>query len=289
MPVDKYVGGIEHAAMHLLYCRFIYKALRDMGYVKGDEPYPSLVHQGVIFGPDGARMSKSRGNTVAPDEYVDKYGSDVFRTYLAFGFDYSMGGAWKDSGIEGVSTFFRRFSKMVENFIERDDDHKPYAINATAERAKHYAIKSVTDDVEVFHFNTAIARLMEFCTAIIAYQKDEERNTAFERDLVETFIKMIGIFAPHYGEEMWAAIGNEYSLFSSEWPLFDESKLKISECEIVVQICGKVRYRIVVPTNSTDDEIKEKALELEKVKEFIDGKPIRKCIVIKNKLINIVV
>ncbi|MBQ2152046.1 MAG: leucine--tRNA ligase, partial [Clostridia bacterium] len=269
MPVDKYVGGIEHAAMHLIYCRFIYKALRDMGYVKGDEPYPSLIHQGVIFGPDGARMSKSRGNTVAPDEYVSKYGSDVFRTYLAFGFDYSAGGAWKDSGIEAISSFFRRFTGIVESFTERGDDGAKLVSDADTERVMHKTIKAVTNDVDAFHFNTAIARLMEFSNAISKYQSGNNRNSAFERTLVENFIKLIGIFAPHYGEELWETIGNEYSLFNQSWPVFDESKIALDEFEVAVQICGKIKDRMMVSASSTEDEIKQAALALDKIKDAV--------------------
>lgn len=289
MPVDKYVGGIEHAAMHLIYCRFIYKALRDMGYVKGDEPYPSLIHQGVIFGPDGARMSKSRGNTVAPDEYVSKYGSDVFRTYLAFGFDYSAGGAWKDSGIEAISSFFRRFTGIVESFTERGDDGAKLVSDADTERVMHKTIKAVTNDVDAFHFNTAIARLMEFSNAISKYQSGNNRNSAFERTLVENFIKLIGIFAPHYGEELWETIGNEYSLFNQSWPVFDESKIALDEFEVAVQICGKIKDRMMVSASSTEDEIKQAALALDKIKDAVGDKPIKKVIVIKNRLVNIVV
>jgi len=289
MPVDKYVGGIEHAAMHLIYCRFIYKALRDMGYVKGDEPYPSLIHQGVIFGPDGARMSKSRGNTVAPDEYVSKYGSDVFRTYLAFGFDYSAGGAWKDSGIEAISSFFRRFTGIVESFSDRADDGAKLVSDAETERVMHKTIKAVTNDVDAFHFNTAIARLMEFSNAISKYQSGNNRNYAFERTLVENFIKLIGIFAPHYGEELWETIGNEYSLFNQSWPVFDESKIALDEFEVAVQICGKIKDRMMVSASSTEDEIKQAALALDKIKDAVGDKPVKKVIVIKNRLVNIVV
>ena len=289
MPVDKYVGGIEHAAMHLIYCRFIYKALRDMGYVKGDEPYPSLIHQGVIFGPDGARMSKSRGNTVAPDEYVSKYGSDVFRTYLAFGFDYSAGGAWKDSGIEAISSFFRRFTGIVESFTECGDDGAKLVTDADTERVMHKTIKAVTNDVDAFHFNTAIARLMEFSNAISKYQSGNNRTSAFERTLVENFIKLIGIFAPHYGEELWETIGNEYSLFNQSWPVFDESKIALDEFEVAVQICGKIKDRMMVSASSTEDEIKQAALALDKIKDAVGDKPVKKVIVIKNRLVNIVV
>ena len=289
MPVDKYVGGIEHAAMHLLYCRFIYKALRDMGYLKGDEPYPSLVHQGVIFGPDGFRMSKTRGNTVAPDEYVSKYGSDVFRTYLAFGFDYSAGGAWKDSGIESISSFFRRFTRIIEDFVAHSTEDSPYTVDEGIDFIRHKTIKAVTNDVEVFHFNTAVARLMEFCTGILKYQTGDNRNLAFERSLVEDFIKMIGIFAPHYGEELWAAIGNEYSLFNQEWPKYDETKIAMSEFELAVQVCGKIKDKLKVSSDASEEDIKSAALALEKIKNAINGRPIKNVIVIKNRLVNIVV
>ena len=289
MPVDKYVGGIEHAAMHLLYCRFIYKALRDMGYVKGDEPYPSLVHQGVIFGPDGARMSKTRGNNVAPDEYVSKYGSDILRSYLAFGFEYTAGGAWKDSGIEGISTFFRRFTRMIEAFIENESSLTGTSVNEETDRVRHQTIKAVTNDVEAFHFNTAIARLMEFVNAIIKYQSGSDRNAAFERSLIEDFIKMIGIFAPHYGEELWEAMGNEYSLFNQEWCVCDETKIVRNEFEVAVQVCGKIKDKMMVSADSSEEEIKSAALGLDKVKAFIGEKPVKKVIVIKNRLVNIVV
>lgn len=289
MPVDKYVGGIEHAAMHLLYCRFIYKALRDMGYVYGDEPYPSLVHQGVIFGPDGARMSKTRGNTVAPDEYVKKYGSDVFRTYLAFGFENAQGGAWKDSGIEGIAKFFDRIGRMINTFLARENDATPYKSDRETDRVRHSTVKSVTADVERFQFNTAIARLMEFCTAITKYQSSEQRNTAFEREMLETFVKLFGIFAPHFGEEMWEGLGKEYSLFNQKWPEFDQKKTEKAEYEIVVQICGKIKDRVMMPADSSEEELKEAALKQNKIIRLLEGKQVKRIIVIKNKLVNIVI
>ena len=288
MPVDKYVGGIEHAAMHLLYCRFIYKALRDMNLVEGDEPYISLVHQGVIYGPDGARMSKTRGNTVAPDEYVTKYGSDVFRTYLAFGFEYTSGGAWKDSGISGIDSFFRRFTRMINAFIEFEKSEEEIQIDQDVEIIRHKTIKAVTDDVERFHFNTAVARLMEYCNAITKYQAESKRNYRFEKSLIEDFTKMIGVFAPHYGEEIWEALGNEYSLFNQKWPEYDESKTVVKTKEIAVQIGGKIRGRIPVSDNMSEDDIKKAAIESPSVQSFLDGKEIKKVIIIKEKLVSIV-
>lgn len=289
MPVDKYVGGIEHAAMHLLYCRFIYKALRDMGYVKGDEPYLSLIHQGIIYGTDGVRMSKSRGNTVAPDQYVEKYGSDVFRTYLAFGFDYSVGGAWKDSGIDAIYSFFGRFSRMVSEHLKLSNNDLELIEDDKLNTIQHRTIRALTQDVEVFHFNTAIARLMEFCTAIIEYQTRANRNEAFERQVVENFVKMIGIFAPHYGEEMWQALGNEYSLYEQPWPVYYENKIIEKDIEYAVQINSKVREKVVVSASIGDEEIQKIVLALPKIKAELEGKTIRKIIIIKKSLINIVV
>ena len=290
MPVDKYVGGVEHAAMHLLYCRFIYKALRDMNLVEGDEPYLSLIHQGVIFGPDGARMSKTRGNTVAPDEYVEKYGSDVFRTYLAFGFEYTSGGAWKDSGISGIAAFFSRFSRMINSYLEYADSNQasePEEDNA-AEYVRHRTIKAVTEDVEKFHFNTAVARLMEFCTAIIKYQDGKKRNATYEKSLIEDFTKMIGIFAPHYGEEIWESLGNEYSLFNQPWPELDENKLVQKQKEIAVQVSGKVRGRLLVSEDMSDEEIRSAVVLVPSIQPYLKGKEIKKIIIIKGKIVSIV-
>ena len=289
MPVDKYVGGIEHAAMHLLYCRFIYKALRDMNLVKGDEPYLSLVHQGVIYGPDGARMSKTRGNTVAPDDYVLRYGSDVFRTYLAFGFEYTTGGAWKDSGISGIDSFFRRFTRMINSFLELEPGDEPMVIDKDVECVHHRTIKAVTGDVEKFHFNTAVARMMEFCNAITKYQAKDERNYAFEKVLIEDFTKMIGIFAPHFGEEIWEALGNEYSLFNQAWPEYDESKTIVATKDIAIQISGKIRGRITVNEEMSEEDIKKEAIANPGIQGYLEGKEIKKVIFIKGKLVSIVV
>ena len=288
MPVDKYVGGIEHAAMHLLYCRFIYKALRDMNLVEGDEPYISLVHQGVIYGPDGARMSKTRGNTVAPDEYVSKYGSDVFRTYLAFGFEYTSGGAWKDSGISGIDSFFKRFTRMINAFIELEADEEETQIDQDVECVHHKTIKAVTEDIEKFHFNTAVARLMEFCNAILKYQAEGKRNYKFEKTLIEDFTKMISVFAPHYGEEIWEALGNKYSLFNQKWPEFDESKTVVKTKEIAIQISGKIRGRIPVNEDMSEDDIKKAAIESPSIQSFLVDKEIKKVILIKESLVSIV-
>ena len=193
-PVDKYVGGPEHAAMHLLYTRFFCKALRDMGYLDFDEPFTSLVHQGIILGPDGNRMSKSRGNTVAPDPYIQKYGSDVFRTYLAFGFAYTDGGPWSESGLQAIVKDIAKGQALPTDLSE-EDKALLYSLN--------YTIKAVTTDTERFQFNTSIARLMELLNAIGKYQGSSNKNDALLRSTVETFLLLYAPYAPHFTEELW--------------------------------------------------------------------------------------
>ena len=288
MPVDMYVGGVEHAAMHLLYARFVQKALRDMGFVTHGEPFARLRHQGIILGSDGEKMSKSRGNTVAPDEYVTKYGADIFRSYLAFGFSYSDGGPWNADGIEGMSKFFGRVTRMVESTLALQSD-VPYAENADLEYVRHNTIKAVSADVDNFQFNTAMARLMELTTAITAYQQKADRSGAYERAVVSDFLKMFCIFAPHFGEELWQAMGNSTTIFDEAWPVFDPKKMVKAEMEIAVQINGAVRDKILVPTESTEEQIRAAALASEKIAKFTEGKEIRRVIVIRGRLVNIVV
>lgn len=295
MPVDKYVGGIEHAAMHLLYARFIYKALRDMGYVEGSEPFKSLVHQGIILGSDGQKMSKSKGNTISPDEYVEKYGADVFRTYLAFGFSYQEGGPWKDSGIKAVKGFFDRISRMIDNFLERKHETeiaaKEYGegFEEQLDRLCHRTIKAVTQELEKYQFNTAVARLMEFRSAIADYQVLKERASAFEFHLITCFIKLFAPFAPHFAEEIWEALGRKDSVFNSEWPVFDSSKIEGGSVEIVVQINSRNKCKIIVEKQETEEEVKTQALAQEEIAAELEERKLRKIIYVKGKLINIVV
>ena len=288
MPVDKYVGGVEHAAMHLLYARFIHKALRDMGYLKGDEPYASLVHQGIILGADGNKMSKSLGNTVAPDLYINQYGSDIFRMYLAFGFSYIEGGPWNDNGIKSMARFFARFTRMVEDFVAADGA-APYAQDADTEFVRHSTIKAVTHDMEIFQFNTAVARLMEFCTAIIKYQGGDKRSKAYERELVEDFIRLASPLMPHFAEELWESIGGAFSVYNQPWPVCDESKLQLATVEIGVQVNGIIRDKLTVPADLPEEQTKEQALALERIQERMGGKAPKKVIYIKGRLVNIVV
>ena len=287
MNVDKYVGGVEHAAMHLLYARFIYKALRDMGYVSGDEPFQSLVHQGTILGSDGQKMSKSLGNTVTADDYVQKFGSDVFRTYLAFGFSYTEGGPWSDDGILAISKFFQKIQRVFENFASL----QPNNIKAQNEEltiSMHKTIKAVTNDIEKFQFNTAVARLMEYTTVLSKYQTQNERNYNLEKEAVLTYAKLLSPFAPHYMEEVWQNLGQQNSIFDQSWPKYDDEKTLAKNIEIVVQINGAIRARIVIPCNTEPSEMEKIALENETIKSLLNGKTIKKVIAIKDKLVNIV-
>lgn len=287
MNVDKYVGGVEHAAMHLLYARFIYKALRDMGYVSYDEPFQSLVHQGTILGSDGQKMSKSLGNTVTADDYVNKYGSDVFRLYLAFGFSYTEGGPWSDDGIVAISKFFQKIQRVFENFANL----KPSDYNKIDEEltiSMHKTIKAVTTDIEKFQFNTAVARLMEYTTALQKYQTKSERNYAQEKEAILNYAKLLSPFAPHYMEEVWESLGEQNSIFNQPWPLYDENKTVSKNIEIVIQINGAIKSRIIIPCGLEASEMEKIALSDEKVKNLLIGKNIKKIIAIKDKLVNIV-
>lgn len=295
LPVDKYVGGAEHATMHLLYARFVTKALRDLGYLDFDEPFKSLVHQGTILGPDGSRMSKSKGNVISPDEYIKEYGSDVFRLYLMFGFAYSEGGPWNDDGIKAIARFVNRVERFIDKFIEtrnnpgkiKDDMGKD---EKELNYVRHYAIKGVTEDAERFQFNTAIARIMELVNALYKYEADVEvKNIKFYEEVVADLIKLLAPFAPHFSEEMWEKLGYEYSVFNQKWPEWDEKALQRDVVEIAVQVNGKVRGRLEVPSKATDEEIEKLALSDKNVKAYVDGKEIKKVIVVKNRLVNIVV
>ncbi|HAW16278.1 MAG TPA: leucine--tRNA ligase, partial [Clostridiales bacterium] len=292
-PVDKYVGGPEHAAMHLLYARFIAKAMRDMGLIDFDEPFTSLVHQGIILGPDGNRMSKSRGNTVAPDEYVAKYGSDVFRTYLAFGFAYTEGGPWSDKGLQAITKFTGRVEKLAEEVsgtpkcdisalsMGKEEKDLNYVLN--------YTIKSVTNDVDRFQFNTSIARMMELINAIGKYQQTANADKGFVRYCTEILILLLSPFAPHMTEEIWCEkFGNDYSIFNQKWPSFDESALVKDEIEIAVQINGKVSFKIDVPADADQAAVEGLVKGDERFEKALAGRNIVKFIYVKGRLANVV-
>ena len=294
LPVDKYVGGPEHACMHLLYARFITKALRDMGYLNFDEPFTSLTHQGLILGPDGLKMSKSKGNTISPDDYIKEYGADVFRMYLMFGFAYTEGGAWSDDGIKSVNRFVERIERIIDTAreaISKGENNKTTMDKAEKELNywRHNTIKSVTDDTDKLQFNTAIARMMEFINALSKYTQEKEMNLDFLKDVVSDYLRLLAPFTPHFSEEQWSLLGNSYSIFNEAWPKFDPKALVKDEVEIAIQVNGKIKNKIMVSSDLDEEGIKAAALADEKIIASTEGKTVLKVIVIKGRLVNIVV
>lgn len=292
LPVDKYVGGAEHACMHLLYARFITKALRDMGYLKFDEPFKSLVHQGVILGPDGLRMSKSKGNIIAPDPYVQKYGSDVLRLYLMFGFSYTEGGPWNEDGIKAITKFLDRIERLAQKLnqtendgyaeIEKDEKDLLYATN--------YAIKCVDRDLDGFSFNTAVARLMELLNAFYKYDAlTGQKNVKLFKECFNKFILLLAPCAPHFAEEIHEAAGNKTSVFLCEFPVCDESALVLDEVEIAVQINSKMRAKITIPSSCDEQTVRERIFADEKLAAELNGKEIKKLIIVPKRLVNVIV
>ena len=292
LPVDKYIGGAEHACMHLLYARFFTKALRDMGYLDFDEPFKSLVHQGVILGPDGNRMSKSRGNVISPDDYVKEYGSDIFRMYLMFGFSYTEGGPWNDGGIKSVAKFLDKIEKLALDVINAKNNKVTTFGREEKELnySRHYTIKNVDRDLSSFSFNTSIARLMEYVTALTKYNSlsEEVKNITFLKECVNDLLLLLAPFAPHFSEELFSIAGNKKSIFTFDYPICDESALVKDEIELAVQINSKVKAKIMVSQTNTEDEIKQIALSNETISKLLDGLTVKKVIVIKNRLVNII-
>ncbi len=288
LPVDKYIGGAEHACMHLLYARFFTKALRDMGYLHFDEPFLSLVHQGTILGTDGNKMSKSKGNVVSPDDSIAKFGADVFRVYLMFGFNYVEGGPWNESGLESVNRFFERIERIVKKCYEIAFEDAPFGkAEKELNRIRHNTIKSVTADLESFSFNTAVARLMEFVNAIYAYEASVEKKNSMYRDCAKDLVLLFAPFAPHFAEELWEMLGEKYSVFNQSYPKYDEKATVLDEIELAVQINSKLRTKINVANGASREEIEKAALEA--VKTQLNGASAKKVIIVPNRLVNVIV
>lgn len=293
LPVDMYVGGPEHAVMHLLYARFITHALCDMGYVNFTEPFKALTHQGIILGADGEKMSKSKGNAVSPDAYIDIYGSDVFRLYLQFGFNYLEGGPWSEDGIKSVARFVDRVERLADRVGELERGARPESLGPAereVEYVMHNSTKSITRDIETFGFNTCISRLMELLNSLNRYDTEAERkHGGFIRETFAIFVRLLAPFAPHLAEELWAGLGHQNSVHLQEWPQHSESALVKDTVELAVQVNGRIREKILVPSDVDEEAIKAAALSAEKVAPFLQGTKIHKVIVIKGSLVNIVV
>ncbi len=293
MPVDQYIGGIEHAVLHLLYSRFITKFLYDIKKVDVDEPFQALFTQGMVLNK-GEVMSKSKGNAVPVGPFVEKWGSDTGRITILFAAPPERDLEWTEEGVQGSNRFLNRVYRFIQNHLDdftKNDGHsldlqRLNSADLEIYKKVHQTIKKVTEDVEVFHFNTALAFLMEL---INHFYKSKSQNAALWRFAIEKFVLLFSPFAPHLSEELWHQIGHEESIFRTAWPQYDPNFIREEKITLVLQINGKVRSRLDVQAGLPKEELEKMALEDERVKKYIEGRKIRKIIVVENKLVNIVV
>lgn len=276
LPVDCYNGGMEHVTRHLIYSRFWHRFLYDIGLVPTKEPYSKRTTQGLILGPDGDKMSKSRGNVINPDDIVKEYGADTLRTYILFIADYKDSAPWNENGVKGCKKFLDRVTR-IEEFATDED-----ITNDEIEKELNKTIKKVSEDYEEQKYNTAIAAMMTYVNLLYKQEKVSKKYIA-------PFLQILNPIASHVTEELWEKLGFEGHIFSSKWPEYDMSKIIESNVELAVQINGKVRFKITVPTSFSEEKIKEQIKNDDRLKQYIDGKQIQKIIVIKSRIVNIVV
>jgi leucyl-tRNA synthetase len=299
MPVDQYIGGIEHAVLHLLYSRFFVKAMRDLGLIDFSEPFQNLLTQGMVI-KDGAKMSKSKGNVVDPNHLIQKYGADTLRLFSLFAAPPEKDLEWSDKGVEGAYRFLKRLWGIVyknsdklrmTSYEYKDKDSSCITDHATRLlRKTHQTVKRVTTDIErEYHFNTAVAALMELVNEIVSFEPRTDGDWVTFRFAIERVLLLLSPFAPHVAEELWEALGNKPSIFEEKWPDWDEEVAKEERIELVIQVNGKLRSKFLIPLGITDEEIKAMALQEPKIKDIVGSKTIRKVIVVKGKLVNIVI
>ena len=296
-PVDQYIGGIEHAILHLLYARFFLKVLRDAGLVDYDEPFANLLTQGMVI-KDGAKMSKSLGNVVSPEEILNKYGADTARLFILFAAPPERELEWSDQGVEGSFRFLNRVWRIVYNFLPQIEAKvEGYDVAALTEadkdlrRVLHSSIKKVTTDLTTrFSFNTAISTLMELVNALYTYKEaEQEPNAGLVYEALSALIRMLAPFVPHITEEIWHdAFDANSSVHNQSWPVYDEEAMKVDNVEIVLQVNGKVRGRLVVPAEATKEELEKIALADANVQANIGTATVRKIICVPGRLVNIV-
>jgi leucyl-tRNA synthetase len=297
LPVDQYIGGIEHAILHLLYSRFFTKLLRDEGIITSSEPFTNLLTQGMVL-KDGAKMSKSKGNTVDPQEMISKYGADTARLFILFAAPPTQDLEWSDSGIEGAHRFINKFYRLVVEFIK---DTKKYetpslvviSLNDDQKKLRqktHQALKKVGDDFGRRHsFNTAIAAMMELNNALSRFVDTSPQGMAIRQESIEIMLKALSPIIPHLCHHLWAALGNKEAMIDTLWPKVDDSALIQEEVQLVVQVNGKLRATLMAPLDAKSQSIEEMVLAEEKVARFTNGKTILKFIIVPNKLVNVVV
>ncbi|MFC1644047.1 leucine--tRNA ligase [Candidatus Omnitrophota bacterium] len=292
LPVDQYIGGVEHAILHLLYSRFITKVLCDMGYIAFDEPFARLFTQGMII-KDGAKMSKSKGNVVSPDDLIKKYGADTVRLYTLFIGPPEKDAEWSDRGVEGAYRFLKRVWNLLEVLEAAPDEGTGVKAQEKLIRKMHQTIKKVTEDIdEAFHFNTAISAIMELVNQVYA-GLSEKGNSCYGKKCIEevltNMVLLLAPFVPHMAEEIHERMGQKKSTFKCGWPSFRSDMLETDVVTVPVQINGKLRSTIEVPRGLEEEKVKECVLKDEKIKEWLGGKEIRKWIILQDKLVNIVI
>ncbi|MBI2878149.1 MAG: class I tRNA ligase family protein, partial [Candidatus Rokubacteria bacterium] len=299
-PVDQYIGGIEHAILHLLYARFYTKVLRDLGLFELDEPFENLLTQGMVI-KDGAKMSKSRGNVVDPDELIAAYGADTARLFSLFAAPPEKDLDWNDRGVEGAFRFLNRVWRFVLGHLEelRAAPRRPEGgLSEEGRRFRrtiHETIQRVTDDIEDrFHFYTAISATMELVNALHAFETEsldrvgQGERRALLREAVEAVILLLGPFAPHITEELWSRLGNAGSIFRCPWPKADPEAMTREELLIVVQVDGRVRSRLTVEAGISEEALKAQALADQRVQSWLRARAIERVVVVPGRLVNIV-
>jgi leucyl-tRNA synthetase len=287
MPVDTYTGGIEHANMHLIYTRFFHKAGRDMGIMKGNEPMIQLRNQGMVLGEDNEKMSKSRGNVIAPDKLVNRYGADTVRAYLMFFARWDMGAPWNSSGIEGTVRWLKRvWALFTDPTAAGSPDSET---SRTLRRKVHQTLKHLTHDFDNFEFNTIVSGLMELLNVMLKAREQGASGTSEWEEALDLYLLMMAPVTPHIAEELWSLRGKPYSIHTQAWPVVDEVAAAEDMITLVIQINGKLRDRIYVPVNISQEEAKASALASEIVQKHLEGTPPKKVIFVPGKLVNIVV
>ncbi len=296
LPVDQYIGGVEHAILHLLYSRFFTKVLYDLNLISNQEPFANLLTQGMVL-KDGAKMSKSKGNVVSPEDIIARYGADTARLFILFAAPPERDLEWSDQGVEGCYRFLNRVWRLVVPLVEMLKVAPPLSaaeligVNREMRRVTHVTIKKVTGDIaDRFNFNTAISAVMELVNALYQYRDvpETDHDPAVLKEAVETLLLLLAPFAPHITEELWEATGHEGSIHSQSWPLYDPEAIVEDEITIVVQINGRVRERLLIPAGLTAAEMQEKVMKEPRVLKLIEGKKILKIIPVPGKLVNIV-
>jgi leucyl-tRNA synthetase len=295
-PVNQYIGGIEHAILHLLYARFLHKVIRDLGLVDSAEPFQRLLTQGMVL-KDGSKMSKSKGNTVDPQTLIDNYGADTVRLFILFAAPPEQALEWSDQGVEGAYRFLKRLWKLVSNYINKEKTTKESTLDLTqlsdtqkaSRRLIHETIEKVTDDMERrYTYNTAISAVMVLVNHISDAPTTLASDQLLKQEAIEAILRLLSPIVPHQTQALWEALGHQGLLMNESWPTLDKAALIRDEIEMVIQVNGKLRAQMTVPIQMTSEALQQMALEQEKVKPYLEGKAVKKIIIVPKKLINIV-